>query len=208
MRQHHRFLSLLPRWQTPTRQQRCLVVSSNHDNDSNKVGSFSLVNRRDTKRRRLIVKTQDKAKSQGIDPWCINGFLHPFWCSISMFGPDKLKDHVHGALPQGILHAIHEGLLKYTIRALLETTTASCVRRNFWNLTNTPEVVATATVKGKKAVDSRPQNATIVLKKINTLLKTFCYANARCSNVELLAVGKWYLFSDNVCNSRGVQIIR
>jgi hypothetical protein len=133
-----------------------------------------------------------EARTKGLSLNLRNGFDTPAWCKHSIFGVDELVDHIHGALPQGMLHGLHEGLVKYAIKALLETAIASCIRRDVFNLA--PPFYE----KEKGAKDIREGNRKKLLDYIDDALREFARSNARCSDLELLVIGKWQYFSGGV----------
>jgi hypothetical protein len=54
--------------------------------------------------------TRAEAKRLGVNLTVLNGFLHALG-KIGLFGPCPLRDHLWGALQQGMLHGFHEGVL-------------------------------------------------------------------------------------------------
>jgi hypothetical protein len=135
---------------------------------------------------------RDEAKKMGLSLDLRNGFDTPIWAALGIFGPDELLDHIHGALPQGMLHGLHEGLVKYVIRAILHTVIASCVRRDVFKLT------PLGYVRARGAKDVRDGNRKLALDYIDDALREFARSNARCSDLELNCIGIWKYFATGV----------
>jgi hypothetical protein len=135
-----------------------------------------------------VAAARKEAQQKGLSLDLKNGFDTPAWATIGIFGPDDLLDHIHGALPQGMLHGLHEGLVKYLIRALLETAIASCIRRDVFKLV---PLGYEKPVKGKHVNEG---NRKCALDYIDDALREFARSNARCSDVELTSIGKWLYF--------------
>jgi hypothetical protein len=133
-----------------------------------------------------------EANKKGLSLDLRNGFDTPFWASIGIFGPDQLLDHIHGALPQGMLHGLHEGLVKYCIKALLMTAIASSIRRDVFKLR------PLGYIRSEHVKDIREGNRKCVLDFIDDALREFARSNARCSDVELNNIGKWMYFAGGV----------
>jgi hypothetical protein len=139
-----------------------------------------------------VQNARDEAKKKGLSLDLKNGFDTPTWAALGIFGPDELVDHIHGALPQGMLHGLHEGLVKYCIRCLLETAIKSCIRRDVFKLTTLGYKVP------KSGKHVKEGNRKCALDFIDDALREFARANARCSDVELTSIGKWMYFSSGV----------
>jgi hypothetical protein len=154
-----------------------------------------------TKKYRLILKrrvlgtvtdARKEATKLGISVDLHNGFTTPAWCLHNLFGPCPINDHVHGALPQGMLHGLHEGLIKYAVKAILMIAVASAIRRDVHNLYD-PKWTSTS-----KKKDPRHGNRKFVLDYVDDALRTFYLGNARCSDVELQSIGVWEYFPKDV----------
>jgi hypothetical protein len=133
-----------------------------------------------------------RANKLGLKLSLRNGFDQPFWTSIGIFGPDELVDHIHGALPQGMLHGMHEGLVKYMIKALLQTAIASCIRRDVFGL------VPMNYVLPEHGKHIREGNRKRVLDYIDDKMREFARTNSRCSDLELLCIGSWEYYPHGV----------
>lgn len=145
-----------------------------------------------------VQNARDEAKKEGINPELQNGFLNPGWCRHSIFGPNPLYDHVHGALPQGMLHGLHEGLIKYNVKAVIEVAVASAIRRDVHGLKGKWTSISKKK-DGSKKKDPRLGNRKFVLDYIDDALRNFHLENARCSDVELTcSIGKWEYFPNDV----------
>ena len=142
--------------------------------------------------RGTVGDARDEARKMGLSLDLRNGFDTPIWCSLGIFGPDELLDHIHGALPQGMLHGLHEGLVKYVIRAILHTVIASCRRRDVFKL------MPLGYVRAPGAKDVREGNRKLALDFIDDALREFARSNARCSDVELNGIGIWKYFPTGV----------
>lgn len=139
-----------------------------------------------------ITAARSRANKLGLKLSLRNGFDKPAWAAFGIFGPDELVDHIHGALPQGMLHGMHEGLVKYMIKALLLTAIASCIRRDVFCLVP-PNYVVPASGK-----HIREGNRKRVLDYVDDKLREFAQSNARCSDLELLSIGSWEYFPTGV----------
>jgi hypothetical protein len=135
-----------------------------------------------------VTNARDEARIKGLSLYLRNGFDTPKWSLYSIFGPNCLLDHIHGALPQGMLHGLHEGLVKYTIKALLETAAASCIRRDVFKLAGIEYR------RQANARDIREGNRKCAFDYIDDALREFSRSNARCSDLELLVIGIWVYF--------------
>jgi hypothetical protein len=91
-----------------------------------------------------------------------------------------------------MLHGMHEGLVKYMIKALLLTAIASCIRRDVFCLVP-PNYVVPASGK-----HIREGNRKRVLDYVDDKLREFAQSNARCSDLELLSISSWEYFPTGV----------
>jgi hypothetical protein len=139
-----------------------------------------------------VVDARTQANTLGLKLSLRNGFDKPLWAAFGIFGPDELVDHIHGALPQGMLHGMHEGLVKYMIKALLMTAIESCIRRDVFRLVPINYV---APESGKHVRDG---NRKCALDYIDDKMRQFTSTNSRCSDVELLSIGSWEYFPKGV----------
>jgi hypothetical protein len=139
-----------------------------------------------------VVIARQEAIKLGISVDLRNGFETPSWCKHVLFGPNPIYDHVHGALPQGMLHGLHEGTIKYSVKTIIMVAVASAIRRDVHKLCD-----GKWNSKSDKK-DPRLGNRKYVLDYVDDTLRNFYLSNARCSDVELESVGLWDYFPKDV----------
>jgi len=91
-----------------------------------------------------------------------------------------------------MLHGLHEGTIKYSVKAVLMVAVDSSIRRDVHNLQD-PKWSSSS-----KRRDPREGNRKYVLNYVDDALRTFSINNARCSDVELQSVGVWEYFPKDV----------